>query len=1130
MYMVRIASKLLALTLILLLAIQIIVITYSAEPDYTSILESKGIVVPHEKLSGEPKIFHSEIKTIVLKDIEGQYVLPIIGSDKNIQYIDTPGYPMLPYYNYILTINGYTRDVNVFIKPLSVKEITINKKILPTAQPLKYGSDEQLKYIPDLSVYSNDKYFPGKLGDVVVYHGLLGKTLVSVKVFPIQYNPVENKIIIVDKFILYVSYGQTIPMEFKNNYLIITIPSLVSIVNDTLAKFYREKGYNVTIVDTDYIYTNYSLAPNITEYTGFYNPSYPDDTYNVLVQNYNWTLALKIISFINKTFGNYSHILLIGNAKDLPPSFYFEYAYYRMDPYNNWIPTDLFYADMNRDLVPDIYVGRIPFSDPSTVQIVMNKIIAWYNSEAAKSNKLYMSAGYPFGLTMMFGETALSSMILANETWSFYTVLLTRTSYNYSRDTVLNVLQGNENALWYFLLSHGSGNAFADRIATPQGVGFEILATTYDVLGMKPNPSVPIVSSVACMNAAWDTDLVTPTWFSPPSMGEAILLSPAGGIAYIGSARIAFEILSPFFFSNGLITNMYYGASLLHREIIASYNMFRVMGINTTLGAVVANGIAYYLMNTMWFSGSPDMFEVIISEVMKLSLLGDPFLSLPVPHEKIEKAAILKVDNLNPVGYLDAQIIFALGKGQVPLYKPGSIGKMLLLGIGTSNVKVIVNKIIGSPFFLEYYYLVSTNETTIKNGTSLYEELFTPMKSGKVLIKFIIPGWGEARLLVTSAGLIISPERVAMGGKVNILGYGLDLLGYVSSLDLYIGGRFISRVPINTTSGFMNWTLALPYLMPGTYTVFLNMPSTYYSPDIGQLLKLLSGTITVYSIGEINVKLVAPSIVKTGENVSIVIATMYNGEFRDAKLSISVTSPSGSDVSYDLKKLGEGTYLLTFKADEKGAYKVIVEASNDTQLLTLRGYEGRIIVVADDLYELGSLIKTSSEDLRNLVLLLNTTLSNKLSDIITDIKTLNDKVVVIDTKLGEIKGTIEKIDNEVLVINTSVGKLFIKLDQLNDNVKKEIAQLQENLSSEINTVKTEITKALTDQLNSLKSDLSTKIGEESNKIMTHMDEQYSQLKNNLQNAATIMEAMIGILYVLTIIIGGLTLKSVTRKG
>ena len=1121
--------KALSIVLLILLSIQVVTITYSTEPDYTSILESKGIMVPREKLGGEVKVFHEEIKKITLKETSDKYVLPVISTETNVQYIDTPGYPMLPYYNYVLTIKGYINDVKVFIKPLSVKEISIDKKLVPVPQPLRYDTDisESIKYIPSPSIYSADKFFPGRLGSVMIYHGLLGKTLVSVKIFPIQYNPVENKLLLIDKFTLYVSYSKATPLEFKNNYLIITIPSLVTTINDTLAEFYRAKGYNVTIIDTDHIYTNYSPAPNITEYSGFYNPSYQDDTYNLLIQNYNWTLALKIISFINATLGNYSHILFIGNAKDLPPSFYFEYAYNRMDPYNNWIPTDIFYADMDRDLVPDLYVGRIPFSNKSLVQIVVNKIIAWYKSEASESNKLYMSGGYPFGLAMMFGETALSSMVLANETWSFHTVLLTRTSYNYTRETVLNVLRGNEKALWYFLLSHGSGDSFGDRIAFPEGIGFEILATTYDILSMKPNPSVPIVSSVACMNAAWDTDLVIPTWFKPPSIGEAILLSPAGGIAYIGSSRIAWEIQGPFLFSDGLVTNMYYGASLLHREIIASYNMYRVMGINTTLGEVVANGIAYYLVNTRWFSGSSFDYEIILSEIMKLSLLGDPFLALPVPNEKIEKAAILKIDNINPVGYLDAEIIFSFGMGQVPLYRPNSIGRIQLLGMGTSDVGVVVNKIIGTPYSLTTHILVSTNKTSIKNGIGLYEEFFTPMKSGKVLIKFIIPGWGEARLLATSAGLIISPERVAMGGVVNILGYGLDLLGYVSSLDLYIGGRFISRVPINTTSGFLNWTLALPYLMPGTYTVFLSMPSTYYySPDIGQLLKLLSGNITVYSTGEINVKLIAPSIVKTGEDVSAIIVTLYNGEFRDTKLSIQVTSPSGSDVSYDLKKLSEGTYLLTFKADEKGVYKITVEAANDTQLLSLKGYNGKVLVVVDDLYELGSLIKTSAEDLRNLVLLLNTTLSNRLNDVINDIKIIGDEIAVIDTKLGEVKGIIEEVNDKVMVINTSVGKLFIRIDQLSDDVKKEITQLQDNLSTAIDSAKNEITTSIIDSLNSLKSDLSSKIEDESSKIITHVDDQYNQLKNNV----IIIEAMIGILYLLTIILGGLTLKSVSRKG
>ncbi|MCD6301819.1 MAG: hypothetical protein J7L82_07120, partial [Staphylothermus sp.] len=971
------------------------------------------------------------------------------------------------------------------------------------------------KHVPSSSIYGVDKFFPGRLGSVTIRHGLLGKTLVSVKIFPIQYNPVENKLLIIDKFTVYISYGKTTPMEFMNNYLIITIPALTTIINNTLAEFYREKGYNVTIIDTNYIYANYSPVSNITEYTGFYNVSYPDEIYEVLIQNYNWTLALKIISYINKTFGNYSHVLLIGNARDVPPSFYFQHSYIKTDPYNNWIPTDIFYADMDRDLVPDLYIGRIPFSDQKYVQTVIDKIIAWYNSDVARSNKLYMSGGYPFGMLLMFGETALSTMVLANETWSFNTTLLTRTSYNYDKDMVLNVLQGNEDALWYFILSHGNGDSFADSIASPQGLFYEILATTYDVLNMKPNPSVPIVSSVACMNAAWDTDVVTKTWFKPPSMGEAILLSPAGGIAYIGASRTAWELFGPFLFSRGLVTNMYYGASLLHREIIAYYNMIRIRGEEPTLGAVVANGIAYYLMNAMWFPWSKHDSEIIMSEIMKLSLLGDPFLELPKLDEKIKKAAILKIDNLNPVGYLDVRNIFFDGMGEIPLYKPNSIGRILLIGEGTSDVSVIVNKIIGPPYRLINHVLVSTNKTSIIEGKGLHEELFNPTKSGKVLMKFVILGWGEVRVLVTSAGLVISPERAPMGGTVNIQGYGLDLLGYVSSLDLYIGGRFISTIPVDTEIGFMNWSLALPYLMPGTYRVFLNVPSEYYiSPEMEQLVKLMSGNITVYSIDGMDIKLIAPSIVRTGENLEIYIATMYNGEFRDAKLSIDIISPSGKDVKYGLEKIGEGTFLLMFKAEENGLYKIIIEAINDTQIWSLNGYNGKIIAVVDDLYELGSLVRTSSEDLKTLVLLLNTTLSDRLNDVIDDIEVIGEQMVVIDTKLGDIEGIVEEINNKVIVINTSVGKLFIRIDQLSDDLKKDIIQLRNNLAS------------ISELLDSLKSDLFSKVEDEANKVAMHLDDQYSELNNNVM----VIEAMIGILYILIIGIGGLTLRRASKMG
>ncbi|MET1160396.1 MAG: C25 family cysteine peptidase [Thermoprotei archaeon] len=1098
----RVWSKLLVFSIIITVVLsQISVVVGNNNISYEYMLERLGIEVPDSIIdNGVVAEYSIVLDDFKIEQVADNYVTLVVDSRSlgSIEYFPLPGKPMIPYITYTFTVNGYVESASIAVKPLSVKAIRLTKEIAPTPQPLPYYPilSNKLEYVKDEEVYSSDEYFPGNLASIEVFHGLLGKSIVSVKIYPVQYNPVKGEAILINKLRIYISYSKPVYKEFNtNSLLIITKRELVDLLSTTLAEFYRNKGYNVTIVDTDYIYENYSPAPNITEYPGFYNPPVEDEIYMTLVENYNYTLALKIISYLNYTLGNYSHVLLVGNALDVPPSFYYMFMPYKIVEvdttyqklYDSWIPTDLFYADLDRDLVPDLFVGRIPFSDEESVKQVVNKIIAWYDSPASKSNKLYMSGGYPFGLSLMFGETALSTMVLSRDTWSFDTILLTRTSYNYTRDIVYSILQGEANALWYFLLAHGDGASFADLIATPEWLTFEILITSWDILFMKPNPSVPIVSSVACINAAWDVDLVTPLWFKPPSIGQAILLSPAGGIAYIGSARTAYEIVGPFIIKDGVIYNSYYGASLLHRLIISTYNKYRLMGMNVSLGQVVAEGISQYLLRAPVGITSPIDIYIIVSEIMKLSLLGDPLLELPIPSDRVEKPWIDAVKSVNPAGYLDSEIIFYMSKGEVPLYRPYTIGEMNLIGGGTANVTVIVNRIMGSPYSLYYHYLLGVEETSLEDGSGLYETAFDANRSGKVLIKFSIPGWGEIRYLAASAGLTVTPPLTTPGGLIRVEGFGLDILGYIEEAELVVAGRIVTRIYINTTTGYLNWSLAMPYTAPGRYAITLALPRYYYDPELlATIYKLLVDYVTVYSEEALDVKVLAPYVLELGDKAVIAITTLYNGAFVDVNISMSIVDPDGALVEYNVSRIDTGTYILEFTVEKVGIYRVAVEANYTSAYTIASGASGTTILVVDKLYNIGEHISRSANETQQLIKLVNMTLTAGIVDIVDGIHVLNDKTVVIDTKLGEITGKLVEINDNILAVNTTAGVLFIRLDQLEqsvtgdiDQVRQEISGAREDISSSINEVKSSINK----------------------------------VKSDMQDIATILEVMIGVLYV-----------------
>lgn len=1058
---------------------------YSETTGYVSILKSMGIDVPSNVMSGEVRTYTLTIGDVQLHSVRDGFANIVVetSSPENLEYITIPGKPMIPFISYHFIIEGYVDKAVVSVKPLSIREVRVDSKILPAPQPLAYtpGYPNKIVYEPDKEFYSRDAFFPGKLADVKVYHGLLGKSIIVVHVYPVQYNPVEDRIIVVDNIVVNVYYSEPKPMEFpEKSLLIITTPALASLVNTTLGDFYRERGFNVTVVDTEYIDRNYAPVEDITEYPGFYNVAYEDPVYRLLVEYYNHVLARKIIRYLTETYGSYSHVLLVGDAVDVPPSFYFQYStrlYYYLDPYNAWIPTDLFYADLDRDLVPDLYVGRIPFSDEELVKHVIEKIIAWYNTTVATGNILFMSGGYPFGFAEMFGETALSTFTLFNLTWTFDTYLLTRTSGNYNADSVKYILQGNAGALWYFILSHGSGDAFSDLLATPEGISWETLATSSDLLAMDPNPAVPVVSSIACMNGAWDTELVPP-WFTVPSIGQAVLLSPAGGIAYIGSARIAWELLGPFVYDKGVSYNYFYGATLLHGEVIAAYNFYRLMGKPTTLGEVVATGITWYLADASSIATIDPMYaELIISEVMKLSLLGSSALELPVPEAPVEKPWLGYAVALNALTHIGSEIVFKWSIGSMPFFKPLEKALISLGGGGTAKVYVVETRIYSILDDLLFHVPVGVAETNITEGRGVYSTVFDAVKSGKVLVKFIVPGWGELRFQVVSAGLVVAPEAVRIGGQISIQGYGLDAFP-VDTLDLYVAGRWIARVPVDPVTGVINWTLAVPYTAPGVYLVQV------CSPQIPvEVISLLSSPITVYSDAPLEITISAPHVSEVGETLTIPLVVLYRGQPVNADVSIRVLDPGDSEVEANVTQVSPGFYTVSFSVDKTGLYKLEITASYVTPLTVSYGYKYVGIVVVDRLYDIGK----AFSDTMNLITVVKTALENGVTDIINRITVLDNRTVVIDTKLGEIRGMLVEINDNVLAVNTTAGVILVKLD----DTRKELSNTREELSSLIEEKSSELS---------------------------------SELSEKIANLTTIVQAMIGLAYVITIATGVLVAR------
>ncbi len=1002
---IRLTSLILILSL--LLAVQTIQSTSNYNMGY--ILESMGIHGPFISYS----IDHAKYKYSV--EIENLELMinkswTMIRVDDNYKHVIEPGYPMLPVKTYKIVVDGYIDedDVKVWVRVKDFKILTIDKPILPAPKPLTYTAytSNKLIYEPDSGIYSRDEYYPGRVIDLRVYHGLHGRSIIILVYYPIHYNPVRSEIVVISKAEIYIDYNRPYTIHVAGyGLLIITKNDLVDVVKP-LKKFYESKGFRVSIVTTEYIYNSTEPAENITDYPGFYNheQAFFDFIYDELQYKYNWTLALKIINYIRSVKYNYTHVLLIGNALDVPPSFY--YLGDDIGDYDAWIPTDLFYASPDYDLIPDLYVGRIPFSDPDDVSKVINKILSWYNTTIPHSRKLYMSGGYPFRQVLMFGETALSTYVKHRSTTMFNTTLLTRTSGNYNKTTIGRIFRGEEGVLWYYALAHGDGESLGDYIVTGEWASYEVLMSKDELLSMPHNPAVPVISSVACINAAWDTDLVEPYYFTPPSFGEAVLLSPAGGIAYIGSSRVAYEYGLSFTVEQGRLTASYYGAALLHEDIIKAYNSFMGKRSYVTLGHIVAEGISEYL------SDAATYLRGAIGEIMKLTLLGDPALILPVYPGAYTSKVIDSITPLNAEDYFDVSRLSYYANGKMPLYKLFEDAVLEIKG-GDGIYKITLIRLYRSYKYIEAYDKLYNDTINVLWEGVKYSIRFNKSINGLLLIKISAPGWGEYRFILGAAGLYITPNTTTAGSNIHVEGYGLDLLGY-DYINIYVAGRLISQhVPIK--DGTIEWDLALPYLAPGNYTIVIIPGFTIYYEFFLDPSYMITHNITVYATGRLTIITDNPVISERSGRILLRTLVLYNGRPLDANISVKATL-NGEDVKSTIERISTGEYIISISAYTTGICRVYINTSYINE--TLRAYGSTIVsfTLVDKIYRIGETLIWMNNSLKLIL-----THAVRQTDALIDIE---DKIGSLRYVVDDMKDTLNKNYETTELINAIIKERF----------------------------------------------------------------------------------------------------------
>jgi len=797
-----------------------------------------------------------------------------------------PGHPSLPFKSYVFKVEGNVKDsVRVGLIDASARILTTHHKVLPALNPLSYlaRSKQELRLEESGTAYSSDKFFPGRLLDCRAGYGVGGFTYVFVHLYPVQYNPLTGVLVVLDRAELGVSYSPAPKRSGRSGAAVIITAEGLKPAVEPLLELYGKLGVKAEIRTVEWIYEKYAEAEPIVKYPGFYVPPIMDQVYFKLLERYNSTLALRIVSYLRDRaeHPDLSHVTIVGDAALVPPSFY--YFTFPGYPWDRWIPTDFFYSSPDYDLVPDYNVGRVPFGDLGGVARYVDKLRNWYQALGEGwVRRVSLSGGYPWFETLMFGESAISTASMMGYFEYFNVELLTRTGRNYNNVTVKALFSEGER-IWYSSLVHGDGVSMIDALIADYRPRWEELVHRDELLALPWNSKVPVVSSVACMNAAWDDALL---WdeqpFAPPSFGQSVLLSEGAGVAFMGSSRVAWELFYPPIFDMGLLSWDFAGASKLHLLFLKAYNDAMRREGNVTLGYLVSTGYVEYLAVAL-----PVDEKIALETLFVTQLLGDPVLHLPTFEQPYLKEMVVRVEPLEHVAVLDPFILWFFARGGLPLYRADLVGRVGVEGIGREAEVSLVRfsqyrPALGWP--LMWYELLLVDRVELVDGYAVYNITFSRAHSGYLLLK-VRMGVREARFILLSAGLFLAPGETPQYGMVRIEGVGFDpacgsepLAGLgVFPLMLYVAGWPVANI-VPDFKGYFSWSLA-PLHGVGVYNVtsftnFFEMFTTLHVTESEATLaaeRLRSAIDNAQKILESRVDEVREAVLDVSKTVSLLI-------------------------------------------------------------------------------------------------------------------------------------------------------------------------------------------------------------------------------------------------------------------
>jgi hypothetical protein len=481
-------------------------------------------------------------------------------SVKNFGRLLIPGKPNLPSKIFAVAIppgarvydvtfdagEGITLPGTYDVPPVPLPEV-IGKE-----NPAVYEREKRVYEKNYEAVYGSDDPYPRSVGEVMCTGGYRKYNLVDVRITPFTYYPLSGRLVYYPEMTVGVHYS--IPEDFSSkdivvdnlantekiaekiivnydqakkwypntkgkstyDFVIITLDSLTSSVTP-LVNWEENKGRNVKVVTTSWISSNYEGWDLAEEMRNFLRDKYPSEEWGI------------------------EDVCLVGHYDDVPmrrtaqnvgygqPETDYYYAELSLPDNQSWDANGNHQYGEDSDPIDfhaEVNVGRIPWSDPDTVEHICNKSVAYEknNDPAFKKNILLLGAFF-------WSNTDNAVLMEAKvdqpwmEDWNM-TRMYEQPQSSYPSDYDLNY--NNVKTVWSsgsygFVDWAGHGSYYACYECYPSLPFVDTDTCPY------LNDDYPaIIFADACSNS--DTDHL--------NIGQAMLKQ--GAIGFLGSTKVAY--------------------------------------------------------------------------------------------------------------------------------------------------------------------------------------------------------------------------------------------------------------------------------------------------------------------------------------------------------------------------------------------------------------------------------------------------------------------------------------------------------------------------------------------------------------------------------------------------------------